>query len=172
MDDHGERASPAEIKELHARLAELDHYEVLGLESDAAPLAIQPAFHRFSERFHPDRHVGADDATREATRSLFARGAEAYRVLKHHRLRAEYDLALLKERRSKSEAPGPRTLDQLCTTSAGKLQARNALRALDEGRLQDAHASLQRAIQAEPPNPELGERLSSIRLLLELSGQG
>ena len=93
-------------------------------------------------------------------------------MLKHPRLRAEYDLVLFKERRRKSNASGARTLDELCSTSAGKLHAKSALRALDSGRMADAVAALERAIQAEPPSEELKERLESVRLLLELSGEG
>jgi curved DNA-binding protein CbpA len=162
-------------REVARRLATASsHYDVLELMPEAPSEAIQPAFHEFSRRFHPDRHGGESEAVRAELRRWYARGAEAYRVLKNPKLRAEHDLELRKaaaERERGSARPAVRTLDELCATAGGRLHARQAARALDEGRLAEAARLLERALGAEGTNEELRERLASLRVLLDLAGE-
>ena len=44
----------AEIRERLGSLAELDHYQILGVERDAARGAIRKAYLMAAKRYHPD----------------------------------------------------------------------------------------------------------------------
>lgn len=148
-------------------LPHLTHYEVLGVNGDGPP---QDAFHAFSEHFHPDRHPLATDEERRALRKIYQAGSEAYRVLRDPRMRAAYDLELARRR---DETTGERAtaLPELCATKGGQLHARQAERALSEGRLGEARDLLRRALSAEGENRALTERLEAVDVLLFLSGQ-
>lgn len=165
-----------------AALGELDHYQVLDLEASASSEDVQAAFHAFAERFHPDRHRALDDDLRSNVSLVFQRGAEAYRVLRSARLRADYDLELAKlGARSPAGQPGQplpeareplRSLDELCRTAGGRLHARQAARAISEGDLAAAIQYLDKALLAEgPPHPELEERRRALQDLFDLSGE-
>ncbi len=165
--------SDDEVEVWLARSSGSSHYELLELRTPFTPSALQAAFHRFSERFHPDQHVGADETKRANVRRVFMRGAEAYRVLKNPKLRREYDLSLATAAPS-AAAEGrtrARGLEEICQTAAGRLHARQADSAISEGRLQDAAALLDKALRVEGANPELHARLDSVRALLSLSGE-
>ncbi len=156
-------------------LDSVSHYQVLDVAEDASGSAIKTAFHRFAEGFHPDRHRALDGELRDQISTVFRRGAEAYRVLRDPRLRADYDLELAKHRGRLSLAPPserPRSLDELCQTKGGQLHARQAQRALTEDDPQQAHKWLTKALLAEGENPELQDRLEALEALLLLSGPG
>ncbi len=80
-------------------------------------------------------HPEYDWHTAEASRQVFQRGAEAYRVLSHPMLRPQYDLALAKGqlRLGGSEVPrvanvgvGAKSLDELCRSASAKRYAARA----------------------------------------------
>jgi len=165
--------SDEEVEMWLARLSGWSHYELLEVGTPFEPSVLQAAFHRFSQRFHPDQHVGADETKRSSVRRIFMRGAEAYRVLKNPKLRRDYDLGLATAAPA-AAAEGrtrPRGLEEICQTAAGRLHARQADSAISEGRLHDAAALLDRALRVEGANPELRERLDSVRMLLSLCGE-
>jgi len=153
-------------------LDQLNHYEVLGVTQAASEPEIQAAFHLFSERFHPDRHRAASPELRASITTIFRRGSEAYRVLRQPDRRTEYDLLLATSLRRVSAPAGPdsqlKALDELCLTPGGRLHARQASRAISDGRLDEAASLLERALLAEGENPELGERLEAVRHLADL----
>lgn len=160
------------IGEWLAVLDRLTHYELLGLVGRFTEEELQAAFHRFSEHFHPDRHPRASEELRQQIRLIFQRGADAYRVLKNPRLRAQYDLGLATETPppvTDATTPAPRTLDALCSTPGGRLHARQADRAISEGRLDEALVLLEKSIRTEGDNPELRERWEALRFFMELS---
>jgi len=81
-----------EMLDLHERLDQLDHYEVLGLASDAPSAAVKKAYFAAAKRFHPDAvsRLGLSALHREAN-ELFARIAQAYQTLSVPSRRSAYD---------------------------------------------------------------------------------
>lgn len=76
----------------HERIDELSHYELLGVEADAAETAIKKAYFGLAKRIHPDAvaRIGLAEIHREAN-ELFARVAQAYQVLSDPKRRSAYD---------------------------------------------------------------------------------
>ena len=68
----------------------MNHYLLLGLQSDADEGQIKHAYRRLAKRFHPDTNQGS-----EAAAELFRQLHEAYRVLTDPALRTLYDAKLL-----------------------------------------------------------------------------
>ncbi len=56
--------TPGEIVALHSRLAQSDHFQILGLTQDASDADVKAAYLRLSRRFHPDIHRRAAHDTR------------------------------------------------------------------------------------------------------------
>ena len=73
----------------------LNHYELLGVESDAAHGAIRKAYFLAAKRYHPDAiaRLGLSDIRPQAG-EVFARIAEANEVLSDTQRRASYDKSL------------------------------------------------------------------------------
>jgi hypothetical protein len=71
-----------------------NYYEILSVESTAAPAEIKRAFREEIARYHPDKvqHLGKELQEVAATRATEL--TEAYRTLTNHELRAEYDRRL------------------------------------------------------------------------------
>lgn len=68
----------------------MNHYLLLGLQTDADEGQIKTAYRRMAKRFHPDTNQGS-----EAAAELFRQLHEAYRVLTDPGLRTLYDAKLL-----------------------------------------------------------------------------
>jgi len=83
------------ILELHARLASIDHYEILDVAPRAETEAIKRAYFAAAKRFHPDAlaRLGLADI-RERANAVFARIAQAHEVLSNPERRREYDEGL------------------------------------------------------------------------------
>ncbi len=90
--DSRSEALRAEIESLLERLDELDHYEALGLETDAGAAAIKKAYFKAAKKYHPDAlaRLGLE-ALREDAARAFARIAEAFETLSDPDKRAAYD---------------------------------------------------------------------------------
>lgn len=91
------------VTETHRVLAELDHYQVLGLEPNASKSALDDAYFELSIEFHPDRFflLRAGELKRQIF-EIYARLESAYAVLSDPVRRAEYD---------QSRGPAPATQD-------------------------------------------------------------
>jgi molecular chaperone DnaJ len=63
-----------------------DCYEVLGVTRDTGPEELKKAYRVLAMKYHPDRNVGDEDASR-----LFKEAAEAYEILSDREKRARYD---------------------------------------------------------------------------------
>jgi DnaJ-like protein len=75
------------------------HYHVLGVRPTASVETIKRAYYRKARAYHPDAHAGSSSAVLdEAERAMAALNA-AWNVLRDPILRAEYDAALVDERR-------------------------------------------------------------------------
>jgi len=152
------------------------YYEMLRVPSDVTPEELKAAFHKFALACHPDRAVEESAEVARAAAEVFKRGVEAYRVLSRADLRARYDRELAKGRlrldegKLESVPPPPqgKTLEMVAKTKRGKENARKADRALTLGKLEDARVALTTAVQDEPHNKELSERLAAIYEALAL----
>jgi tetratricopeptide (TPR) repeat protein len=87
-----------ELLELHGRLAEIDHYALLGVTRDAEPGAIRRAYTAAAKRFHPDALASQGLAElREPATAVFGQIARAYGVLSDAKARRDYDAELAGE---------------------------------------------------------------------------
>jgi curved DNA-binding protein CbpA len=106
---------------------------------------------------------------RDAAGEVFKRAVEAYGVLSKPEARRAYD-GVLSEGKLRiadvasrpPEAPSLRTLEDLAQTVRAKPHARKADLLLSIGKLDEARVALASAIQEDPDNPELKERLHAI----------
>jgi tetratricopeptide (TPR) repeat protein len=81
-----------ELLARHARLAELDHYTLLGVARDADLAAIRRAYTLAAKRFHPDALVSQGlTELREPASAVFARIARAWATLSDPETRRRYD---------------------------------------------------------------------------------
>lgn len=112
----------------------MNHYEILGVGSDATELQIKEAYRREAMKWHPDRHDGAA-AKGEADRR-FKDLAVAYRILRNPVDRANYDRQLEQKLRQEYEA-----------------------RQKEQARQQRAHneQAQQRQTRQEPPQPDFAD---------------
>jgi curved DNA-binding protein CbpA len=69
-----------------------DHYQALGLPTNATLGEIESAFAAISEQYHPSKHTDNDLSGLAAEK--LAAAQQAYTVLRDTRLRAQYDRAL------------------------------------------------------------------------------
>jgi curved DNA-binding protein CbpA len=82
----------------------MDHYDVIGVASDASSEAIQHAYHVRAQLLHPDRHHGAPPEVIAAAQREMTRLNEAREVLSDPGRRRAYDLS-----RSAGVPGAPRT---------------------------------------------------------------
>ncbi len=110
------------VLDLFYRLGELDHYEMLGVETGAPKKAIKKAYFELAALYHPDRffrkRMGAFKVKMEA---IFGRITDAHDVLTDKERRAEYDGYLAEQAQTRAlearmhagmtraEEPAPRT---------------------------------------------------------------
>jgi tetratricopeptide (TPR) repeat protein len=94
-DDAAAATLGAEVRDKHARLAHLDHYETLGIAHNASPPEVRRAYVSAARRFHPDAvaRLGLDDLKREAN-EVFASIVRAHTTLSDPARRRDYDASL------------------------------------------------------------------------------
>jgi curved DNA-binding protein CbpA len=172
MDDVGQ------LRQFLRSIGDMSYYEILAVARDADSEAIQSAFHAFSRRYHPDRHVDSTPEALALAGDIFKRAVEAYRCLSRPLHRDRYDRGLKRGRKRldlerPSSVPPPReirTLETLARTEDGAHYAKKADHYLDSGALEKARAALAQACKCEPFNHELSERLHLLHEMLDLSG--
>ncbi len=160
-----------QLKEWAAALPSQHYYAILRVRYDASTSDIVQAFHAVSLKCHPDRYVHEDPEAHRYAAEIFKRVVEAYTVLKDVELRKRYNVALkrrgvLRLDTSIVEKPpevvGARTLEQVAREERAKIHARKADIFLSVGKLEEARIALVSAIQHEPSNAELKERLQML----------
>ncbi len=87
MDD---RHDP--ISQFFLDAEDVDLYEVLGIKSDAKLDDIKKAYRKLALKYHPDKHVGADEKAKADASLKFQQLGFAYAVLSDETRRSRYDL--------------------------------------------------------------------------------
>ncbi|KAI0807374.1 DnaJ domain-containing protein [Fomes fomentarius] len=87
MDD---RHDP--ISQFFPDAEDVDLYEVLGIKSDANLDDIKKAYRKLALKYHPDKHVGADEKAKADASLKFQQLGFAYAVLSDEKRRSRYDL--------------------------------------------------------------------------------
>lgn len=159
-----------------ASLEKRTYYDILRVRPDADAATIKRAFHEFSLLYHPDRYVDSPREVASTASEIYKRGVEAYRCLSRRPLRERYDRAIgrgklrLEPARPSTIPPPPvqRTLAEIARTPRGKQHAVKADRLITAGKLEDARVQLVSALQCEPDNAELAERLQILYEVLAL----
>src|SRR5512140_981244 len=83
------------VLEAHARMAQLDHYAVLGVPRDADKKEIKRAYFQLAATVHTDRYFGKKlGSYKPKMEALFARISVAYEVLSSKEKKAQYDARL------------------------------------------------------------------------------
>ncbi|CAE7381033.1 dnaJ, partial [Symbiodinium sp. CCMP2592] len=73
--------------------AEQDHYSILGLKARASQTEVKKAYRSLCKRYHPDKAVHLDEATRREREAQMVKLNVAYQVLNSPKQRFDYDLA-------------------------------------------------------------------------------
>jgi curved DNA-binding protein CbpA len=159
-----------------ASLEKRTYYDILRIRPDVDAAAVKRAFHEFSLLYHPDRYVDSPTDVASVASEIYKRGVEAYRCLSRQPLRERYDRALgrgklrIEASRPSTIPPAPvqRTLAEIARTPRAKQFAVKADRLISVGKLDDARVQLVSALQCEPHNAELAERLQILYEVLAL----
>jgi tetratricopeptide (TPR) repeat protein len=127
----------------HARLAELDHYALLGVARDADVAAIRRAYTLAAKRFHPDALASQGLAElRDVASTVFARIARAWATLSDPESRRRYD--------AEPSASDDADAERLATAEGMYRKAEIMLRM---GDFQGAIRFLRPAVQLVPDDP-------------------
>lgn len=168
-----------------AVLDELTYYEIFGVDPGATPDQIRDAFHRFSDAFHPDRHVGRTPDEHVRLSTIFKRGTEAYMVLSDEVLRSRYDAQVGASStatgpgaprrlsgglsRPPASSVGPPGLEDAVRSPSARPFARRAEELILAGDLRQAKLQLVMANHMDPGNEALETALRATEAKLKAS---
>jgi hypothetical protein len=142
------------VRDTFERLAELTHYDILGLQPDADKAAIKRAYFELVRTIHPDRYFGKSLGTyRAKMEAIFARATEAYETLSKQAKRTDpVAPEIAEKRRAAMEA-----LKQRFETSKSKASehAARAERARAAGDLSTSAAEYEHALRSAPGDAKL-----------------
>jgi DnaJ-class molecular chaperone len=141
------------------------YYQLLEISEDAAPDDVRAAFYRQAARLHPDRFAGlADSALRKQLVAIYARVAEAYKILSEPRKRAAYDSGLdagqVRYVETDREKKGPQNPEDAVSAPQAKKFLRLALQGARAGDWKGAHMNLKFALSYEPSNEYLRRKMA------------
>ena len=165
------------VDALYETYEALNYYELLEIEPDVNPGAIQRAFHERSLALHPDRHARLRDRhphAWERINTVYKRISEAYKVLSDDARRRGYNLGLRKRGTLRADGAGdarpPREQRelQMCQTQAARREVLESLELRSLGDLEGAEEAMARASELEPANLDLQQLVASLRKLLAL----
>lgn len=160
------------VDEMHARLGGCDYYELLGVERTASAQTVRSAYYALAAEFHPDRFLTlADGELRAKIYAVFKRMSEGFKVLADPQKRHAYDDGLrapagerqIRFRTVERPKVGPRDPAEIATTINGRKFLTHALTAEREGNLSSACMYLQLALQHEPTNRALADKLAGLQ---------
>jgi curved DNA-binding protein CbpA len=148
----------AYLERVEKASGELDHFDLLDVGAGATDAEIQSAFHRVAGGIHPDRHRNRLTAEQlERLTVVYARIAEAYRVLRDPEARDTY-LRSMARRRKAGTAPPPTAPVSMLSPKAQRLY-RRAQASLRTGDKTSAMLNLKMALRLHPTSDLLREAL-------------
>lgn len=171
----GLRQAESDLREVRALvemrtigLDDKNHYEVLGVATDAGVDEITRAYDALSLTFHPDRLRRLDEETRAHGMQFYLRVGQAYRTLRSASARIRYDHALEAgthaESLTESGAGMLRSLDELSRVPAARKYLSLAQKALASGDRKMAIAHLRFALSLDEGNALVRKKLTEIEV--------
>lgn len=145
------RPSPLTRAQVEARIAgvaQLNFYEMIGVNSDASQDDIQKAYYALAKTWHPDRLPEEHKDLRSKVARVFAKLNEAYRTLSDAEQRAGYD------RLVKSGGGTAQDRDLVARAVDSALLFQKAEVHFKRGQLREAEVLLREASEADPSQPE------------------
>jgi len=155
-------------------IEELDYFQILKIESNAAPSAIKAAYYRESRIYHPDQFFSVPDGdAKRAIEKIYRRINEAYVCLRDDAKRTKYVADIGGPERAKklrfteqSEQEQKQAREEeLGKTPQGKKMFAAAMLDLDGGRVPQALQSLKMAVMYEPANAYFKQKLEEVQKL-------
>jgi len=145
-----------------------DHFELLDVPADADSKTVQGAFHTMAGGLHPDRHRNSLDAEQhERLVIVYARIAEAYRVLRDPKHRETYLRKIARDRADTGEPTpqGPQSTESALSLLSPKAQQlyRRAMAAKRTGDFASANLNLRMALSKHPQSGFLKEALQALK---------
>jgi DnaJ-class molecular chaperone len=165
------------VEEVHPDLDLYSYYQLLELESGASSADIRAAFYRQAARLHPDRFAGlAEPGLRDKLVAIYARIAEAYKVLSDSRKRAAYDAGMaqgqMRYQEMEREKKGPQNPEDAVTKPEAKKFLRLALTAQRAGDFKGAAMNFKFALSYEPSNEWLQQQAAAAEAIYKAKGTG
>lgn len=153
------------VEQQHRALAKCSYYTLLAVSRRAPAAQVRDSYYKLAARLHPDRNVGRfDDATQRMLTTVYARIAEAYRVLRDPEKRVEYD-RLLAAGTLRWEPTVKQQVEAVPNPHARRFYDR-ALAALEVGDARGALVQLKLAQSAEPENAAIMAAIADAEALL------
>jgi DnaJ-class molecular chaperone len=142
------------------------YYQLLEVAEDATAEDVRAAFYRQAARLHPDRFAGmSDPAVKRHLVAIYARIAEAYKVLSDGRKRPLYDAGIrqgqLRFVDVEREKKGPQNPEDSVQKPDAKKFLRLALQAQRAGDHKGAFMNFKFALSYEPGNEYLRKQLAA-----------
>jgi DnaJ-class molecular chaperone len=155
------------IEDTYSDLDLYSYYQLLELDERADAEAIRSAFYQQAARLHPDRFATLrDDVVRQKLTAIYARIAEAYKVLSDPRKRPLYDAGIRKGQLRyldmEREKRGPQNPEDAVERPDAKKFVRLALQAQRAGDLKGAHMNFKFALAYESDNAYLREQIGAL----------
>jgi len=165
------------VEEVHPDLDLYSYYQLLELEPSASAAHIRAAFYRQAARLHPDRFAGlAEPGLRDKLVAIYARIAEAYKVLSDSRKRAAYDAGMaqgqMRYQEVEREKKGPQNPEDAVTKPEAKKFLRLALTAQRAGDFKGAAMNFKFALSYEPSNEWLRQQAAAAEAIYKARGTG
>ncbi|HJZ83710.1 MAG TPA: DnaJ domain-containing protein [Polyangia bacterium] len=163
------------VEQVYPDLDLYSYYQLLEVDPQAERADIRTAFYRQAARLHPDRFAGLRDGqVRAKLVAIYARVAEAYKVLSDAKKRASYDAGIaggeLRYVELSRERAGPPSPEDAVERAETKKFLRLALTALHSGDRKGAHMNFKFALAYEPENAYLKQQLEAVEE--QLKGHG
>jgi curved DNA-binding protein CbpA len=171
MRNWSKRELLAYLERAHGALERSDPFELLDVSPDDDATTVQRAFHEMAAGLHPDRHRRELTAEqREQLTQVYARIAEAYRVLRDPTERERYLKEVVRRDRKRSDAgAAPARAAQQSTEDALALLSpkaqrlyRRAQASLRTGDAVSASLNLRMALKLHPQSGFLRAALKAL----------